>query len=101
MNGNKLLRKFGTLAAMSVTGLTLASCQYLARQDLIEPYTGDAVNRNLALQAIDPWPPYVYDTRIPTDGQRQADAVTRYKNQHEKAKPQELAPVQLVVPQSN
>lgn len=81
------------------SALALAGCQeYLARQDLIAPYSGDAMARNTALQVEDPWPPYSYDTRIPTGGQRQGNAITKYRTFGEKEAAQPLQPVQLVVP---
>lgn len=82
--------------------LMLSGCQqYLARQDFIEPYNGNAVETNKALMMADPWPRYVYDTRIPTNGRRQADAYTRFsKANAEKVQP-DTAPIQLVVPQNN
>lgn len=90
------------IAALAATSTMLSGCQqYLARQDLIEPYTGNATATNLALQMADPWPPYVYDTRIPTNGRRQANAYMKYAKHDEEKPPQEIAPIQLVVPQSN
>lgn len=90
------------LAALAVCGAALGGCQqYLARQDLVESHTGDATAHNLALQASDPWPPYVYDTRIPTTGRRQADAFVKQSKTHAEAPPQQIAPIQLVVPQGN
>lgn len=86
-------------AAILAATLTLAGCQeYLARQDLIEPYSGDAIARNSALQVSEPWPRYAYDTNIPTSGQRQGNALTNYKTHGEKEATQPLQPVQLVVP---
>jgi hypothetical protein len=91
-----------SIAAAATSALTLAGCQqYLARQDLVEPYSGNAAATNLALQMSDPWPPYVYDTRIPTNGRRQANAVLKYAKKDEEKPPQDIAPVQLVVPQNN
>ena len=79
--------------------LALGGCQqYLARQDLIEPYSSDAVAQNSAIQVIDPWPRHAYDTRIPTSGYRQATAVKRYNTFGEEAPPAALQPLQLVVP---
>ena len=65
----KLLR----IALIAGAALPASGCySYLARQDLIEPYSGDAVATNLALQMADPWPRYVYDTDIETSGQGSA-----------------------------
>jgi hypothetical protein len=89
-----------------ISGLTavlmLSGCQqYLARQDTIEPYSGEAVAANRALMMADPWPRYVYDTRIYTNGRRQADAYSRMAKSNAEKKSVETTPVQLVVPQSN
>lgn len=91
MPPRKLIVLFGALA--------LSGCQqYLARQELIQPYSGDAIARNLALQMQDPWPPYVYNTHIPTSGKRQGNIQDRYTSfGEEDSKSQELQPVQLVV----
>jgi len=80
--------------------LALAGCQaeYLARQDLIEPYSGEAVAANRVLQTPDPWPRGVYDNNIYTSGRNQAAAYKKYETKHEEAERQEIAPVQLVVP---
>jgi hypothetical protein len=85
---------------LGAVAVSLAGCQqYLARQDLIEPWSGDAVAHNLALQTIDPWPRHAYDTHIPTSGRRQATAIRKYQAWGEETPQQELAPVQLVVQQ--
>ncbi len=90
------------ITALAASASMLAGCQqYLARQDLIEPYAGNAVATNLALQAADPWPPYVYDTHIPTNGRRQANAYMKHAKKDEEKPPQDIAPIQLVVPQTN
>jgi hypothetical protein len=93
-------------SANVISGLTavlmLSGCQqYFARQDTIEPYSGEAVAANRVLMMADPWPPYVYDTRIYTNGRRQADAYGRMSKANEEKKQIETSPVQLVVPQSN
>ncbi|HEY2534393.1 MAG TPA: hypothetical protein VGJ20_41840 [Xanthobacteraceae bacterium] len=50
---------------------------YLQRSVTISLGAGNAKDANAAIQTIDPWPPYVGDTRIPGDGRRAADAVER------------------------
>ncbi len=96
------MKRTMTITALAVSTSMLAGCQqYLARQDLIEPYTGNAVATNQALQMADPWPPYVYDTSIPTNGRRQANGYMKYSKKDEEKPPQEIAPIQLVVPQTN
>ncbi|GIL02935.1 MAG: hypothetical protein BroJett030_28340 [Alphaproteobacteria bacterium] len=87
-----------TMFALIGATLALAGCQeYLARQDLATPYSGDAIARNNALQMRDPWPRYVYDTRIPTSGKRQSNIHDRYTSFGEEAPTTELKPLQLVV----
>ena len=46
----------------------------------VTPTAGNAQAANAALQTIDPWPPYVYNTRIPVDGPRMVKAVQNYEN---------------------
>lgn len=88
-----------TKTAAIASLLALGGCQqYLARQDLIEPWSGDAVARNSALQVIDPWPRHAYDTHIPTSGHRQATAIKKYKTWGEDAPLPPMQPIQLVVP---
>jgi hypothetical protein len=90
MSGKTVLVLFATLA--------LGGCQqYLARQELLEPYSGDDIARNNILQMQDPWPPYAYDTRIPTSGKRQGNIQDRYTSYGEKEPTTDLKPVQLVV----
>ncbi len=54
--------------------------QNLARSQTVTLSAGNAAKSNEAIQIIDPWPRYVYDTHIPGDGQRLAAAVDRYKD---------------------
>ena len=54
--------------------------QNLARSQTVTLSAGNAAKSNEAIQVIDPWPRYVYDTHIPGDGQRLAAAVDRYKD---------------------
>src|SRR5215472_2813758 len=77
------------LACLSAVGL--ASCSagppfddpfapYAQRTQTITLSAGNAKEANAAIQVIDPWPRYVYDTHIPGDGRRMADAVSRYED---------------------
>jgi len=52
----------------------------LIRSQTITLSAGNAKEANAAIQVIDPWPRYVYDTHIPGDGRRMADAVSRYED---------------------
>ncbi|MBV9112663.1 MAG: hypothetical protein JOY67_07560 [Hyphomicrobiales bacterium] len=54
--------------------------QNTIRSQSITLSAGNATKSNEAIQIIDPWPRYVYDTHIPGDGQRLAAAVDRYKD---------------------
>lgn len=88
---NKLILSTSIMALFALGG-----CQnYLERTDLVSPYTGDAVARNTSNQTIDPWPRYVYDTNIRTDGERQAGAVRKYRKRHD---PEDSAGGNLLIP---
>ena len=45
----------------------------------VSPTAGNTQAANAALQTVDPWPRYVYDTRIPADGARMVKAVQTYE----------------------
>jgi hypothetical protein len=81
----------GQFIAFTIVASTVAGCnvalpfddpfeQNLTRSQTITLSAGNAAKSNEAIQIIDPWPSYVYDTHIPGNGQRLADAVTRYKD---------------------
>jgi hypothetical protein len=81
----------GQLIALTVIASTVAGCnvalpfddpyeQNVARSQSITLSAGNAPKSNEAIQVIDPWPRYVYDTHIPGDGERLAAAVDRYKD---------------------
>jgi hypothetical protein len=53
---------------------------YMQRSETITLGAGNAKEANAAIHVIDPWPVYAYDTRIPGDGQRMAEAVERYQD---------------------
>jgi hypothetical protein len=48
---------------------------YVERSVTITPGAGNAANANAAIHTIDPWPPYVGNTRIPGDGRLAVCAV--------------------------
>ena len=97
--------KFGHLVAFSIVTAALAGCSALPPfDDPFEPYAqrsqtitlsaGNAKEANAAIHVIDPWPRYVYNTRIPGDGQRMADAVERYEDVSKLSKaPKPIAPI--------
>jgi hypothetical protein len=51
--------------------------QYFERGVTISPEGGDANSANAAIHTIDPWPPYVGNTRIPQTGRAAVNAVER------------------------
>ena len=53
---------------------------YAQRTQTITLGAGNAKEANAAIQVIDPWPRYAYDTRIPGNGARMADAIDRYQD---------------------
>jgi len=60
--------------------LALGGCvDPIARQDFIDPSLGDAVAANKAIHTADPWPRDSFDTRLPSDGQRAAGGLQRYR----------------------
>lgn len=78
------MKKSLALSVSFAALMALSGCQqYLTRSDTISPYSGDAVARNMSNQTIDPWPRYVYDTKIETSGERQSGAIRRYNTVHE------------------
>jgi hypothetical protein len=81
----------GHFIALTIIASTAAGCnralpfddpfeQNVARSQTVTLSAGNAAKSNEAIQIIDPWPRYVYDTHIPGDGQRLAAAVDRYKD---------------------
>jgi hypothetical protein len=94
----------GQFVVLAITGAALAGCsgtpfddpfeQNLTRSQTITLSAGNAAKSNEAIQVIDPWPSYAYDTHIPGDGQRLAEAVNRYKDVSLLSKaPKPIAPI--------
>ncbi len=54
---------------------------YLQRSVTISMGAGNAKNANAAIHTVNPWPPYVYNTRIHTTGRQGVDAVERLYRQ--------------------
>jgi hypothetical protein len=52
--------------------------RYFQRSDTITMSAGDAKQVNAVTHTINPWPSYVGDRRIASDGRRTGAAVTRY-----------------------
>ena len=53
---------------------------YLQRHDGVTLSGGNAKDENAISQIIDPTPPYVYDRRLPLNGQRAVSAMERYRD---------------------
>ncbi len=66
----------GVIAASALGG---CSDIYFDRRETVASGAGDAVASNIAVQTIDPWPPYVGDTRIAMNGDRAVIAAQRYR----------------------
>lgn len=84
MSRTRLL--FACLAAVGLAGCSAGPpfddpfALYVQRTQTITLSAGNAKEANAAIHVIDPWPPYAYNTRIPGDGQRMAEAVERYED---------------------
>ena len=61
--------------------ISLAGCSdlYYERREAVSSGGGDAVASNIAVQMVDPWPPYVNNTNIAMNGSRAELAIQRYK----------------------
>jgi hypothetical protein len=53
--------------------------EYVRRSDTIALNAGNAKDVNAATHVVDPWPRYVNDQRIPSNGERMVGAVQRYQ----------------------
>lgn len=68
-------------SALGGTILSASGCSdYLERRDTLALGSGDAVQRNIALQVIDPSPAHARQTEIYIDGSRAQRALERYRN---------------------
>jgi len=61
--------------------------EYLQRTDTITMSAGNAKEVNSAIHTIDPWPPHVYNRRIPANGARMTGAIQRYQQPQVNAPP--------------
>lgn len=52
---------------------------YTQRIQTVTPGAGNSQAANEAIQGVDPWPRYVFDTRIPGNGAKSAAAVSAYE----------------------
>lgn len=53
---------------------------YRQRIDTATTSSGNAQDVNTVTQMITPWPPYVHNRRLSTDGARMVGAIERYRN---------------------
>jgi hypothetical protein len=73
--------------AAAVLGLAIATAlpvfadpyDYRDHRDTITSSAGNAAAANMAVQTIDPWPPYAKRTRNHLDGRRASVGITRYQ----------------------
>ncbi len=110
INSIKAGIKILSLVGLAFTSVSLGGCRddylgvrdelrddvYLARRDSITLSAGNAVATNRAIQTIDPWPWYVRDKRIHTNGERMYIAVDCYEKNQSK-EPAGLATSEVVV----
>lgn len=59
--------------------------EYGQRILTVTPTAGNAQAANTAIETVDPWPRYAYDTRIPADGAKMVAAVNAYEGNGPKA----------------
>lgn len=72
--------RVATLALVTASAI-LAGCSdiYYDRRETVSSGAADAVASNLAVQTIDPWPPYVANQNIAMNGDRAELAISRYR----------------------
>ena len=71
-----------TLFMLVTASAALAGCSdiYYDRRETVSSGAADAVASNLAVQTVDPWPPYVANQNIAMNGDRAAIAIDRYRH---------------------
>jgi hypothetical protein len=84
------MMRAGLAGALLVLMAGAASAQDFDWDDIFAPYrqridtettsSGNAQNVNAATQMLTPWPPYVQNRHLLTDGARMVGAVERYRN---------------------
>ena len=65
-------------AAMALAGCLDDASRYDLGRDTISLSAGEAVEHNMAVQVIDPWPKTARNTNIPLSGERAVRAARRY-----------------------
>ncbi len=69
------------LSAAFLAVVTIGGCaDYLNHRDSVTLAAGDAVQWNLAVHTIDPWPPAASNTTILGDGKRLAGVIDDYQS---------------------
>ena len=73
----------GTIRSSVViaSALYLGGCsEYLDRRDTLRQSAGEAVQNNVIVHSIDPWPRHAFIVPRTTSGERTQRAVERYRN---------------------
>jgi hypothetical protein len=87
----QLLRRAGVVLMSVAAAFSIARAyageEYLQRTDTITMSAGNAKEVNSAIHTIDPWPPHVYNRRIPANGARMTGAIQRYQQPQVNAPP--------------
>jgi hypothetical protein len=82
--------RLAVIAILAVSGRAEAACEACDWDDILAPYTnridgatpssGNAKAVNTVTHMITPWPPYVFNRRIPANGVRMVDAIKNYQD---------------------
>lgn len=68
------------ICVATTLALVVSGCsESVARRDSMSSSFGNALATNTALQTVDPWPTYVENTRIKTDGTKASNAIESYR----------------------
>jgi hypothetical protein len=84
LTGHRRIKTLGaTLVWLALPAAALPALadpyDYRDRRDTITSSAGDANASNIAVQTVDPWPPYAKNPNINLDGRRAGLAITRYQ----------------------
>jgi len=88
------------IAAATLVAITasVSGCQnYLSRHEGVTSFAGDSLAANEAISVVDTWPDGFDDTSIPTDGQRQSEAIEKYKSPASQSAQQAPGELKLVL----
>ena len=76
-----MLRGMVRSSIVIASALYLGGCsEYLDRRDTLRRGTGEAVQNNVVVHTIDPWPRQAFIVPRTTSGERTQRAVERYRN---------------------